>query len=831
VIRLRILGGTELTGENGREITTVLQQPKRLAFLSLLASGEGSRWFRRDTLLGMFWPEMNDERARGALRRTLTFLRTHLGNEAIRTRGDEVSIASDAVWCDVVACEEALRDGRLAEAVELHRGDLLSGLHVPSAPEFERWLDGTREHLRRATSDAAATLAEGAEQAGRLAEAAAWQRRALELQPDDEANLRHLLTALDRLGDRAGAIRAYEEFAARLAADLDLEPSPETAALVATLRARADATPVPMPAPAAGPASANVIAVFPFTVHGPPDIQYLREGMVDLLSTKLGGAGELRTIDPGSVLARTPQDAEPFDAARAQPIADQLGAGSFLLGSVVVDGARTLIRATLYQSGSETRVDAEGDAAVGIFEMVDDLVRQLLASQTHSLGGQLTRLGAMTTDSLPALRAYLDGERAFRGGRVRDSRAAYGAAIDRDPAFSLAHYRLATAHAACGNPVAATQAVERATAGARRLTIHARTLLAVQAALLRGALADAERHCHRLLADRPDDVEAWYRLARISLDGNRFRGRPEAEARVPLERTWALDPRHAAALADLSRLAWMTGDRQAAREYARQYLDLSADGDDAAVMGIVAGAEQISNRLTTVRRSVYGEIVALAALGAVVPDSLAPAGLGAWPSLLAAHGAAAHGDWPQAQAALDRAAQLDRELALDHEAFIATVGESQRSSIGDLVGRLRDGLADLPTASGTDPAGALRQVTRHHSLGLLSIAAGDKEGATDQARACADATVPPWAESLRAALATGIDARAALLAGNPDHALEVVTKIELGPWIHLADEVPQCGLVAERILRADALAALGREEEAWGWRTPPATLRPLEWAV
>jgi DNA-binding SARP family transcriptional activator len=43
---------------------------------------------------------------------------------------------------------------------------------------------------------------------------------------------------LDRIGDRAGAIKLYEEFAARLRADLDVEPSPETTALVKTIRSR-----------------------------------------------------------------------------------------------------------------------------------------------------------------------------------------------------------------------------------------------------------------------------------------------------------------------------------------------------------------------------------------------------------------------------------------------------------------------------------------------------------------------------------------------------------------------------------------------------------------
>ena len=833
MIRLRLLGTTELVRADGSDITTVLQQPKRLAVLALLAaSGEG-HWLRRDTLLAIFWPDMDDERARGALRRTLTFLRTHVGDAVIRTRGDEVAIAADGLWCDLTASEAALRDGRLADAVDLYRGEVLAGLHVPSAPEFQRWLDAARERLQRETSDAAARCAADAEQAGRLAEAAAWRRRALEIRPDDEAGLRRLLTLLDRLGDRAGAIRAYEDFARRLSQDLELTPSAETAALIAGIRSRVEVAPVAAPPPATRP-SPNVIAVFPFTVRAPADMHYLQEGMADLISTKLDGAGDLRTVDPGSVLTRAATlGTAPPDPAAVRPIAQALGAGAFLLGSVVADGERILLRATLHETfgTAERRVDAEAGADAGIFDLVDDLVRRLLASQTQSLGGHLTRLGAMTTDSLPALRAYLDGERAFRRGRAHESRSHYSGAAALDADFALAHYRLAAAHAACGNPVAALQGAERATAGARRLNPHTRLLLAAQAALLRGQLPEAERLCQRLLADRPDDVEAWYRLARVLLDGNRFRGRPEAEARIPLERACALDPRHVAALGDLTRLTWTTGDRQAARDYARRYLALSADGDDAAVMAVIGQTDDVAERLAGARPAALRQVAALQMLGATVPSGVAPAASGPWSSLLAAHAATSRNAQGDGRAALARAAQLDPDLALDHEAFLATMPGSGVAGTDSLLDRLRTRTADAGSASGTTPAATLRAVTTLHSLGLLLLAREDTEGALASSRACATAGVPGWAESLPSALAAGIEAHAALAQGEAERAFTTLSGITLGPWIHLAGEVPECGMVAERIVRGRALAALGRTEEAGAWRTPPAMLRPLEWAI
>src|SRR3989441_282296 len=60
-----------------------------------------------------------------------------------------------------------------------------------------------------------------------------------------------LITLLDRLGERAGAVEAYEEFTKRLAADLETEPAAETKALMTAVRGRNLAAPVELPSRAA----------------------------------------------------------------------------------------------------------------------------------------------------------------------------------------------------------------------------------------------------------------------------------------------------------------------------------------------------------------------------------------------------------------------------------------------------------------------------------------------------------------------------------------------------------------------------------------------------
>ena len=79
MIRFFTLGKLDLRGAESVEMRAVLQQPKRLGLLAYLAVASPRRFHRRDTLLGLFWPELDQEHARAALRRSLYFLRAELG--------------------------------------------------------------------------------------------------------------------------------------------------------------------------------------------------------------------------------------------------------------------------------------------------------------------------------------------------------------------------------------------------------------------------------------------------------------------------------------------------------------------------------------------------------------------------------------------------------------------------------------------------------------------------------------------------------------------------------------------------------------------------------
>ncbi|HEX4634427.1 MAG TPA: hypothetical protein VH163_11355 [Gemmatimonadales bacterium] len=147
MIELRILGGVELTSTDGHSADQVAAQSKRFALLVYLALAQPRGWHRRDTVLALFWPELDQARARHALRQALHFLRKTLGKDVVRTRGSEDIAIGAELWCDAVAFEDG---GPGADKAALYRGELLPGFFIrDAAPEWDHWLDERRDALRR----------------------------------------------------------------------------------------------------------------------------------------------------------------------------------------------------------------------------------------------------------------------------------------------------------------------------------------------------------------------------------------------------------------------------------------------------------------------------------------------------------------------------------------------------------------------------------------------------------------------------------------------------------------------------------------------------------
>src|SRR5260370_41792651 len=126
MIELRTLGALDLKGTDGRAVHSILAQPKRLALFAYLAVHAAGA--RRDSVVALFWPDLDTAHARGALRQSLRFLRRELGDGILNGHSDEaIAFEPATVWCDVVAFQQACEAGAPARALQLYRGDLLDG--------------------------------------------------------------------------------------------------------------------------------------------------------------------------------------------------------------------------------------------------------------------------------------------------------------------------------------------------------------------------------------------------------------------------------------------------------------------------------------------------------------------------------------------------------------------------------------------------------------------------------------------------------------------------------------------------------------------------------
>ncbi|HET7692675.1 MAG TPA: tetratricopeptide repeat protein [Gemmatimonadota bacterium] len=240
---------------DGAELEGVLHQPKRLAFLVYLALAEPRGFHRRDSLLSLFWPDLPEKRARNALNKTLHFLRTHLGEDVVESRGSaEVGIDPGRVWTDVSAFENALEEGRPGDAVELHRGPFLDGFHVSEAVDLEHWIDRQRERLEVRYAAALQNVALGASTRGDPAGAVNLWRKLMEHDPTNSRAVIGLMEALESSGERGAALEQAARHAAILREEFDADPDAEVQAFADRLRqapgprpARASRTPDSLP--------------------------------------------------------------------------------------------------------------------------------------------------------------------------------------------------------------------------------------------------------------------------------------------------------------------------------------------------------------------------------------------------------------------------------------------------------------------------------------------------------------------------------------------------------------------------------------------------------
>jgi len=279
--------------------------------------------------------------------------------------------------------------------------------------------------------------------------------------------LRRLIQLLLRVGDRAGALHAYDAFARRLARDFGEEPAAPTRALVAGLGGVPAAAPPPLVdvppargrrrwlAPAGVAATLLVFAVAAQTLLGrraEPPVLAVGEVMSGdsvvpglavrtlpgLLATDLAQVGGLRVISQ----------------PRLEEVAAQLRpAGQPAIAVARAAGADELLEGELYRRrGDSLRLDLrQVDARTGVvrhaltlrgadvFALADSAAAWFAGR--YGLAPPAVALAQATSASLVAHGLYDEGLRTYyRDGDYRAALRLFQAALDQDSTFAMAAY-------------------------------------------------------------------------------------------------------------------------------------------------------------------------------------------------------------------------------------------------------------------------------------------------------------------------------------------------------------------------------------------------------
>jgi predicted ATPase/DNA-binding SARP family transcriptional activator len=236
-IAIRLLGGFEVEVDGRRVPAEAWRLRKASDLVKLLALSAGHR-LHREQAMDLLWPDKDPDAAANNLYQAIHAARRALGDgarrgptAALELRDGVISLATDRLWIDVVAFEDAIRragGGEVAareEARAAYRGELL--------PEdrYQDWAAQARDGLAAAHRRNLLDLAAVREAEGDLESALAALRAIAELDATDEAAARRIMQLEARAGRRGGAQQQYESLRDALRRELDVEPSDETTRL------------------------------------------------------------------------------------------------------------------------------------------------------------------------------------------------------------------------------------------------------------------------------------------------------------------------------------------------------------------------------------------------------------------------------------------------------------------------------------------------------------------------------------------------------------------------------------------------------------------------
>jgi len=210
---------------------------KSLGLLAYLALER--RPHSRESLATLFWGESDEESARASLRQALKHLRATFGETVVADR-HQVSLAG-TVECDVSMFAEAVKRST-RDAVQFDVDRFFEGFPFRGAPQFEEWVEGTRQRLLRLYHGALHEECRHAVARSRWREALELAERWVASDPLSEEGVAVVVQAVFCVTGRTEALSRYRRYCDALKREIGTRPGES----LADLARRIEASPGPI---------------------------------------------------------------------------------------------------------------------------------------------------------------------------------------------------------------------------------------------------------------------------------------------------------------------------------------------------------------------------------------------------------------------------------------------------------------------------------------------------------------------------------------------------------------------------------------------------------
>jgi DNA-binding winged helix-turn-helix (wHTH) protein/tetratricopeptide (TPR) repeat protein/TolB-like protein len=335
-----------------------------------------------------------------------------------------------------------------------------------------------------------------------------------------------------------------------------------------------------VPGKAAGTSGRRAMAVIEIeNLSQDPSLNWLGDGVVDLLTTDLAQAKNLDVISTERVrnlISREVKPGESLPASRAQRVAQKAGADIFISGALLNmgKGFRLNLRVQATTSGKVLLADKfEGDSPQAIFSMVDEATAHIVSQLTPAEAVAQPNAASLTSN-LEALRAYEEGityiERVFND-QAADS---FRRATEFDPQFAMAYYQLAAVQPSYSQ---GRRALDKATQLAQRQGLPEQQRLLIRARQLQadGRSVESIQTFETIVRRFPKEIESRILLGNLL----KYQGRLSESAAVLEEAARLDDPKRNGAYNGLAYTYAYQGDLSRALGAVDKYAALLPPSD------------------------------------------------------------------------------------------------------------------------------------------------------------------------------------------------------------------------------------------------------------